>query len=200
VGHGSATLRLTRRPPNPCDATSPAQVSRNPRRLASYPSGRRSPRPCPRTDRCSACGTIVRALRRALAFHNVGCQPLRPSFVPCEGGDLNASNSDRQACPQRAHCRGQQRSTQASVALSQHNRRSSGMVRSAWSRRLSATPSATVEGLRGCSSMVEHQLPKLRTRVRFPSSAPREAAGQTARRAIRHARPQCPRLRFVPHR
>src|ERR1700722_2967073 len=30
--------------------------------------------------------------------------------------------------------------------------------------------------LRRCSSMAEHQLPKLNTRVRFPSSAPRLAA------------------------
>ncbi len=28
-------------------------------------------------------------------------------------------------------------------------------------------------GVRGCSSMAEHQLPKLNMRVRFPSSAPR---------------------------
>ena len=31
---------------------------------------------------------------------------------------------------------------------------------------------ATLGSLRGCSSMVEHQLPKLRMRVRFSSSAP----------------------------
>ena len=35
-----------------------------------------------------------------------------------------------------------------------------------------------VEQTRGCSSMVERQLPKLRTRVRFPSPAPNNAAHQ----------------------
>ena len=45
-------------------------------------------------------------------------------------------------------------------------------TQSSCSRGLSASSPATVGGLRGCSSMVEHQLPKLRTRVRFPSSAP----------------------------
>ena len=35
-----------------------------------------------------------------------------------------------------------------------------------------------VEQTRGCSSMVERQLPKLRTRVRFPSPAPTKATHQ----------------------
>src|SRR5918994_3370348 len=38
---------------------------------------------------------------------------------------------------------------------------------------------------RGCSSEAEHQLPKLRTRVRFPSPALRLTAGDRARRAAR---------------
>jgi hypothetical protein len=38
--------------------------------------------------------------------------------------------------------------------------------------RVIAYEGATVSTLRGCSSMVEHQLPKLAMRVRFPSSAP----------------------------
>ena len=42
---------------------------------------------------------------------------------------------------------------------------------------------ATIGALRGCSSMVEHQLPKLRTRVRFSSPAPRHHARSRSRRA-----------------
>src|SRR6201997_2759964 len=42
---------------------------------------------------------------------------------------------------------------------------------------VAATPDASLLGQqRRCSSMAEHQLPKLNTRVRFPSSAPRLAA------------------------
>ncbi len=36
-------------------------------------------------------------------------------------------------------------------------------------------------GLRGCSSMAEHQLPKLNMRVRFPSSAPCDVSGHPGR-------------------
>src|SRR5690606_37674424 len=53
----------------------------------------------------------------------------------------------------------------ATVWASQHNRQSRAKARKARSRGLSAALSTRVEGLRGCSSMVEHQLPKLRTRV-----------------------------------
>ena len=40
---------------------------------------------------------------------------------------------------------------------------------------------STVEVLRGCSSMVEHQLPKLTVRVRFPSPAPHRSYGDRQR-------------------
>ena len=50
----------------------------------------------------------------------------------------------------------------------------------------------------GCSSMVELQLPKLITRVRFPSSAPRETPGQAARRTGRRFCLERSRLRIVP--
>ena len=39
-------------------------------------------------------------------------------------------------------------------------------------RRLLGPPAGDPEPPRGCSSMAEHELPKLRMRVRFPSSAP----------------------------
>jgi hypothetical protein len=45
------------------------------------------------------------------------------------------------------------------------------------------TPGASLpKQPRRCSSMAEHQLPKLNTRVRFPSSAPVLTCGKTVRR------------------
>ena len=58
-------------------------------------------------------------------------------------------------------------------------RRSRKLPRSAVTMRVSASMSAASQDAnlpkqsRRCSSMAEHQLPKLNTRVRFPSSAPR---------------------------
>ena len=55
------------------------------------------------------------------------------------------------------------------------------------SRRLSAVPpdtgAAIVGRSCGCSSVVEHQLPKLRMRVRFPSSAPKPQVSGCLRKA-----------------
>ena len=60
-------------------------------------------------------------------------------------------------------------------------------------------------GPRGCSSMAEHQLPKLTVRVRFPSPAPtREpSSGRMTSRLITHRpsrRSSLPRARCVPDR
>ena len=51
-----------------------------------------------------------------------------------------------------------------------------------------------IRGGRGCSSMVELQLPKLTARVRFPSPAPRGRPGSARFRAFRQFHHKLPRL------
>src|SRR5580700_10060233 len=59
------------------------------------------------------------------------------------------------------------------------------LVRSAFAGRLCAFPQRVdLPGSRGRSSEAEHQLPKLRTRVRFPSPALFEFAGRAAFQAV----------------
>src|SRR6185312_1451297 len=59
-------------------------------------------------------------------------------------------------------------------------------------------PPGTLSGTRGCSSMAEHQLPKLTVGVRFPSPAPREVARTRRRLACRMRRDLAPARSWAP--
>ena len=63
---------------------------------------------------------------------------------------------------------------------------------SAWGSSCCMLHPCLIRGERGCSSMVELQLPKLTARVRFPSPAPQERPGSARFRAFHRFRHRAP--------
>lgn len=85
--------------------------------------------------------------------------------------------------PARARPRAGVLEVRGGIGGARHSEFLSGV--SAWCRRAVCLHPHLIRGGRGCSSMVELQLPKLTARVRFPSPAPRGRPGAARLRAFR---------------
>ena len=103
--------------------------------------------------------------------------PQTPDWLSPERGHAwNACRLPIDASGSRIGCRAQAASISVAGGRRRHDRRRrAGRSSRTAIRRSRPTHSARIARCCGCSTMVERQLPKLHTRVRFPSPAPANA-------------------------